>query len=146
MMNNAFKYAVSNPLMLESDYAYTGKDGTCNYDKSKGVGKVDDFTYVPAGMASQLQAALKKGPVSAAVDASGDSFQQYTSGVLTKDCGTRLDHGVLVVGYGTEDDTPYFLVKNSWGADWGQKGYIKIGATDNDDVCGILMAASYPTE
>ena len=147
LMDDAFKYIETNPLELEGDYTYTAKDGTCSYDKSKGVGLVAAFADVAEGSASQLQAALSEhGPVSVAIEADQFSFQMYTSGVLTKGCGTNLDHGVLAVGYGTENDTPYFIVKNSWGASWGDHGYIKIGATDKNDVCGILLAASYPTE
>jgi C1A family cysteine protease len=69
----------------------------------------------------------------------------YTGGVITSGCGQNLDHGVLAVGYGTEAGIDYFLVKNSWGASWGENGYVKIAASD-DNVCGILSAASYPTE
>ena len=70
----------------------------------------------------------------------------YTGGVITSSqCGQQLDHGVLAVGYGTENGTDYFLVKNSWGASWGVNGYVKIGATDSN-TCGILSSASYPLE
>jgi len=67
----------------------------------------------------------------------------YHSGVITSSaCGTSLDHGVLAVGYGTEDDKEYFLVKNSWGASWGDEGYVKLGA---NNICGMLQQPSYPT-
>ena len=84
-----------------------------------------------------------KGPVSVAIEADRMAFQGYTGGVITAGCGTQLDHGVLAVGYGTEDGEDYFLVKNSWGASWGVKGYVKIG---QDNICGILDQPSYPTE
>lgn len=71
------------------------------------------------------------------------AFQMYTSGVITSGCGTNLDHGVLAAGYGDENGDEYFLVKNSWGADWGLGGYLKIGA-GNNNVCGILSDPSYP--
>ena len=71
------------------------------------------------------------------------AFQGYTGGVITgAACGTKLDHGVLAVGYGTEDGQDYFLVKNSWGPSWGDKGYLKIASADN--TCGILMQPVFP--
>ena len=142
-MDAAFDYIVSNPLELEADYPYTARDGSCSYVKTKGVGKVTGYSDVPANSAAQLKAALVKQPVSVAIEADQASFQTYTSGVLTKNCGTQLDHGVLAVGYGTENGVDYFLVKNSWSASWGDNGYIKIG---QNNVCGILQMASYPTE
>merc|ERR1712087_598010 len=68
-----------------------------------------------------------------------------SSGVLTTGCGSQLDHGVLAVGYGVEDGTKYWKVKNSWGSSWGDSGYLKIerGAGGSGE-CGILMSASYP--
>ena len=75
-------------------------------------------------------------------------FQHYTSGVITDTkCGTNLDHAVLIVGYGTEDNLDYWLVKNSWGPEWGDHGYVKILRTDscNDGgICGIAQQPSYP--
>jgi C1A family cysteine protease len=94
---------------------------------------------------TELKAALVLGPVSVAIEADQFAFQAYTSGVITSNCGTNLDHGVLAVGYGTLNGTEYFLVKNSWGAAWGDKGYVRIGASKSN-VCGILSAASYVTE
>jgi len=145
LMDYAFKYIETNPLELESEYPYLAKDGKCSYSKTKGVGAVKSFSDVKSGSAAQLKAALAKGPVSVAIEADKIAFQGYTGGVITsKACGTQLDHGVLAVGYGTEDGTDYFLVKNSWGASWGEKGYVKIGQEGN--ICGILSQPSYPTE
>ena len=127
-MDYAFRYIETNPLELEADYTYTARKGTCKYDKSKGVGEVKGIKDVSRGSASQLKAALAHGPVSVAIEADKRVFQLYKSGVLTSsECGTRLDHGVLAVGYGTEGGQDYFLVKNSWGASWGDQGYVKIG-------------------
>ena len=71
-------------------------------------------------------------------------IRNYTGGVITGLCGINIDHAVLAVGYDTDTDgTPYFLVKNSWGASWGLDGYLKIAATKYD-VCGILGAGSQP--
>merc|ERR1719218_169973 len=145
LMDNAFKYIEKNPLELESDYAYTARDGKCQYDSSKGQGQVAAYTDVQHNSADQLKAALNQQPVSIAIEADQSAFQYYTSGVITKGCGQQLDHGVLAVGYGTLNNEEYFLVKNSWGASWGDKGYVRISASSKN-VCGILSDPSFPTE
>ena len=119
--------------MLETDYPYTALDGSCNYDQTRGYGKVTSYSSIASGDATQLKAALLKGPVSVAIEADDYVFQGYTSGVITSGCGDQLDHGVLAVGYGTEAGQDYFIVKNSWGSSWGDSGYVKIAP----DQCGI---------
>jgi len=68
--------------------------------------------------------------------------------ITSKSCGTSLDHGVLAIGYNLGTTTPYFIVKNSWGASWGNQGYVWIEAsqsTNSPGICGICSMASYPT-
>ena len=90
-----------------------------------------------------LKQAVSKGPVSVAVEADSIVFQLYTGGVIDSTaCGTSLNHGVLAVGYGAD----YWIVKNSWGASWGDKGYLKIKYTESGaGICGINQMNSYPT-
>ncbi|GMP78701.1 hypothetical protein CsSME_00034534 [Camellia sinensis var. sinensis] len=67
-------------------------------------------------------------------------------GVFTGHCGTNLDHGVVAVGYGTEDGVDYWVVRNSWGSNWGENGYIRLERNINSigGKCGIAQMASYP--
>jgi C1A family cysteine protease len=81
-----------------------------------------------------------------AIEADAYVFQSYSSGILSgKECGHSLNHGVLAVGYGTEAGVEYYIVKNSWGVAWGDKGYIKLASDDKHGTCGIQMEPSYPT-
>jgi C1A family cysteine protease len=96
-----------------------------------------------------LREAVSQQPISVAIEADSRTFQLYTSGVITSEsCGTNLDHGVLVVGYGEEDGIAYWLVKNSWGDSWGDNGYVKIersNSTSSHGTCGIAIQPSYPS-
>ena len=142
----AFEYVEKNPLESEDDYSYEGRDGKCHYDRSKGVGTVSNYVNVTPSSADELKAAIAKGPVSVAIEADQLAFQLYFGGVITKDhCGTDLDHGVLAVGYGSENGVDYYLVKNSWGGSWGMQGYVKIAGEDSGPgACGIQMDPSQP--
>jgi C1A family cysteine protease len=146
LMDGAFHYAMDNGMCGESDYSYTASGGTC--EECDPLVKISGCVDVTASNEVDLKTAVSIGPVSVAIEADTKTFQLYKSGVLTGDaCGTNLDHGVLAVGYGTEDGTEYWLVKNSWGTSWGESGYIKIGRSDSTSskgVCGIAMQPSYP--
>ncbi|XP_050293805.1 procathepsin L-like [Anthonomus grandis grandis] len=147
IMDYAFQYVIDNGIMSESDYPYEGYDNTCRFDESKMVTKVASFVDITPGSEDDLQAAVATvGPISVAVDAS--YFQLYDSGVFdSQACGNSrgyLNHGILAVGYGTtEDGVEYWLVKNSWGQDWGENGYIRM-SRNKDNQCGIATYSSYP--
>jgi len=145
-MAGAFQWWKNNKSELEADYKYTAKTGTCHSTDYTGVDNTTGFVQVTANSSDALMTAIANGPVSVAIEADKSVFQTYTSGILNSTaCGTQLDHGVLAVGYGTENGTPYYLVKNSWNTTWGDKGYIKLANTGNGaGICGIQMGAVYP--
>jgi C1A family cysteine protease len=146
LMDGAFQYAIDNGMCAEEEYTYKAKSGSCQSCAT--VVTMSSCVDVTPQNEIDLEKAASIGPVSVAIEADTKTFQMYTSGVITSDaCGTNLDHGVLVVGYGTENNTPYWLVKNSWGTSWGENGYVKIGKSDSTrtpGVCGIAMEPSYP--
>jgi len=147
LMDNAFQYAIDNGMCTESEDPYTAKKETCDTDCDKKA-FYSSCQDVTANNQQDLAAAVSQQPVSIAIEADTKAFQLYTSGVLTGSaCGTNLDHGVLIVGYGTEDGQDYWLVKNSWSTSWGDNGYIKIGKSDSTNdvgVCGIASTPSFP--
>jgi C1A family cysteine protease len=149
LMDYGFQYIINNHgLTTEDNYPYTAKDGTCNKQKASNVAaNIIGFTDVPPNSELALMTAIARQPVSVAVEADQSSFQMYSSGVMTATCGTNLDHGVLAVGYGTLNNQDYWIVKNSWGADWGLNGYILLGRGAKygaNGQCGIQMDPSYP--
>jgi len=147
-MSHAFFYVIDNGLCSESDYPYTAKDGTCQSSTCNSQIKLKGCYNVPANNQQLLKDAVMTNAVSIAIEADTAVFQSYKSGVITsKLCGTTLDHGVLIVGYGVEDGIKYWLVKNSWGPSWGDNGYIKLERSDltNDPgVCGVSMQPTFP--
>ena len=154
LMDNAFTWIRKNGgLCSEQEYPYvsgtTKTEGTCKTSCNiNSNSKVVSFVDVPPNSDDAMMNAVSKQPVSVAIEADQPAFQLYKSGVFTGSCGTNLDHGVLVVGYGTEGTTDYYTVKNSWGQTWGVNGYIKLGRgsayNNGAGQCGVLMEASYP--
>jgi len=143
----AFKYAETNPQELSKDYPYTAKDGSCKASKSKEIVKTSGYTWVSPKSDKQLKAAIAKQPTSVSVNSSTD-FHHYTSGILNdKNCGSSTNHAIVAVGYGADSKgQEYYLVRNSWGASWGEKGYIRVAAgMDGVGICGILTKPSRPT-
>lgn len=150
VMDSAFTWISKNGgLCSEESYPYvsgiTEKNGNCQstcslLSNSKVIKYVD---IVPSSDTAMLSA-LNLQPVSVAIQADQKDFQLYKSGVFTGTCGTSLDHGVLLVGYGED----YYILKNSWGESWGQNGYIYLGRgdqyNDGDGQCGVLLQGSYP--
>lgn len=108
-------------ITTENDYPYKGKDGTCQKKKTRDHAvKISVYEAVPANNQNRVQAAVAQQPVSVAIDAGNFEFQLYSSGIFSGSCADQLNHGVAAVGYGESRGREYWLVKNSWGRDWGE--------------------------
>nr|UHM21912.1 cathepsin L7 [Zabrotes subfasciatus] len=148
MMDNAFRYIKDNGgIDTEQSYPYDAKDEKCHYNPRESGATDKGYVDIESGDEEQLKAAVATvGPISVAIDASHMGFQFYQKGVYSDpECSsTELDHGVLVVGYGTDESgQDYWLIKNSWGTSWGDQGYIKI-ARNKNNMCGVATQSSYP--
>jgi len=121
-------------LMLTADYPYTATDSsdgdTCNFDQTKVHVQLNGYNFAPSTDEGVIATFLfQTGPLAIGINAT--PFQTYTSGIIDEDANdcdpTELDHGVTIVGYGTNSSQiPYWIIKNSWGADWGEQGYVRV--------------------
>ncbi|CAN6203794.1 unnamed protein product [Urochloa humidicola] len=143
-------------ITTEADYPYTGATGDCDGAKlSHNAASIAGLRRVPTRSEAALAAAVAAQPVAVSIEAGGVNFQHYRKGVYNGPCGTRLNHGVTVVGYGQEepgdgsggDGDRYWIVKNSWGEGWGDGGYIRMRKDVDgkpEGLCGIAIRPSYP--
>jgi cathepsin L len=153
-MYQGVEYGIKNGMELESSYPYTGTSGGgCKYSASKVASKdVAGYTNVTSGDEDALKSAAYTQPiVSVGIDASSIFFQLYSTGVyddtiFCKSDANDLDHGVAVVGYGTDSKSKkdYWIVRNSWGTTWGQQGYIWM-VRNKKNQCGVATQACFAT-
>ena len=119
----AFNYSVGAGLAAESDYPYRGRDGMCKAQMAASA-HISGYQRLPANdYAALMNAVATVGPVAISVDA---GWMMYEEGVYSSACGSTIDHAVGLVGYGSDNGEDYWLVRNSWGSGWGEKGYIRI--------------------
>lgn len=144
-MTNAYTYIQKHGIPLEKAYPYTAEDGKCN-KKAKTFWKIDGWKQLKKHKSEALIAAVYQQPISIGIEA--DEILDYKSGIFDdSSCGTNLDHGVLMIGYGTSKGEDFWLVKNSWATSWGENGYIRFKREmkKKTNVCGILLESEFPT-
>ncbi len=143
---DAFNYLMTTGIALEKNYPYKAVDDQCK-EKSVPIQiKISNFTDIAYGDTKAMEEAIQTRTLSVGVAASHFVFRFYNGGVVTTGCpGDVISHAVTVVGAGTENEIPYWLVRNSWGPNWGDNGYMKIARTSDgtNGVCGISCCAQY---
>uniref|UniRef100_A0AAQ5XQ37 Pro-cathepsin H n=1 Tax=Amphiprion ocellaris TaxID=80972 RepID=A0AAQ5XQ37_AMPOC len=145
--SQAFEYIMYNKgLMTETDYPYKAVEGTCMYRPHLAAAFVKEVMNVTAyNEMEMVDAVATRNPVSFAFEVTSD-FMLYSKGVYTStECHNTTDkvnHAVLAVGYGQDNGTTYWIVKNSWGSSWGMNGYFFIERGKN--MCGLAACSSFP--
>ncbi|KAL0695629.1 hypothetical protein Bca4012_062809 [Brassica carinata] len=127
LMEKAFNYVAQKGITGDDEYPFLEEDGICQFEDET-VMQIRGFQFVPRNNERALLEAVSRQPVSVGIFAKLDSIIHYSSGVYdAPDCGTDVTHAVTIVGYGTSPEgIKYWLAKNSWGATWGENGYIKL--------------------
>ncbi|CAG9314229.1 unnamed protein product [Blepharisma stoltei] len=147
----AFEYVIGNPgLASDKVYPFNSGNGIVNNCvptlASQTAASISGYANVaPVDDPAALIAAITQQPIAVGVEADQYVWQYYKTGVITNNCGTNINHFALVVGYNNSAQVPYYIVKNSWGANWGMSGYLYIAIGSDTGVCGIQMLSSYPT-
>ncbi|KAJ1280720.1 hypothetical protein BS78_04G254200 [Paspalum vaginatum] len=150
IMDFAFAYIMGNQgIHTEEDYPYLMEEGYCKEKQPHAsVVTINGYEDVPANSEISFLKALAHQPVSVGIAAGTRDFQFYKGGVFDGACSDELDHAVTAVGYGSSYGQDYITMKNSWGKNWGEQGYVRIkrGTGTPEGVCGVYTMASYPVK
>uniref|UniRef100_UPI00383BF722 Procerain n=1 Tax=Calotropis gigantea TaxID=4066 RepID=UPI00383BF722 len=140
---DAFKYIKVHGIASSKDYPYVGVQGPCQPKEI--VLKISGYRGIVRNNEKYLQIIASQQVVSISIKV-GKDFQHYKSGIFNGTCGDKINHGVNVVGYGSENGIPYWIVRNSWGKGWGEQGYIRMRRNTSNPAgcCGVAITPTFP--
>ena len=146
LMPFAFEYVMDNQISTEKDYPYKGVEGQCRASSMIEKYSLDSFAQIDPVNVNGLIAAIETTVISVSIEVQND-FMFYSGGVYHSDkkCGSQLNHAIAAVGYNTEASDPYFIIRNSWGTEWGIGGYVNMSIGTESGTCGVANPTdSYP--
>jgi len=145
LMDQAFQWVIANGGICDwQEYQYTAETGNCMSGNCTNVAAIKAYVDVPTLDENALMTATYSTVVSTAVEADQSVFQFYTGGIIdSAACGDELDHGMTVVGWGTDKGVDYWTLRNMWGEAWGEAGYVRLVRGKN--MCGLATEPSYVT-
>jgi cathepsin F len=139
---NAYKYIASaGGIKTDQQYPYKATEGSCSFTTDKADVQIKGSRKIPADEATMAEALINEGPLSIGLNA---HYMQFYSGGISDPvhCDSQMDHAVLIVGFGVENEVPYWIIKNSWGPDWGEAGYYRI--VRGKGMCGLAQDVTNP--
>jgi len=146
--SNAYKFMISSKTGLEKEtaYPYKAKNGQCKAEASEEKAFVGDWVSISKDEDQIAAAVMKYGPLAIGINAG--PMQTYSGGIAHPSkllCNpSKLDHGVAIVGFGVESGTKYWVIRNSWGASWGEQGYYRI--VRGTGACGLNTMVTTATK
>eukprot|EP01025_Chloroclados_australasicus_P026506 TRINITY_DN2636_c0_g1_i1.p1 TRINITY_DN2636_c0_g1~~TRINITY_DN2636_c0_g1_i1.p1 ORF type:complete len:371 (-),score=29.40 TRINITY_DN2636_c0_g1_i1:232-1308(-) len=144
----AYDWMRTQGILRYVTYPYTEGKTSCNNSllNSPAFTHIKSWTQMPPNNEHLMMRQLVKQPIAVALQGYTRDFQLYRSGVYDGNCKYSLDHAAALVGYGTKNGKDYYLLKNSWGRNWGQDGYMYIARNYSDQrgKCGIAMYPAFP--
>ncbi|XP_002980232.2 mexicain [Selaginella moellendorffii] len=149
--SDAFEYARTHSIAAAADYPFVGEAGACKHKEKQGKVSLKEFESIEGtdkAIEKNMLKAVHNQPLTAVIDGSKAEFKSYAGGIYKGPCAESGSLSVLVVGYGSENGDKYWIIKNSWGTEWGENGYMKLECNSNifGGRCGIYINVFYPTE
>ncbi|CAG9313014.1 unnamed protein product [Blepharisma stoltei] len=142
---NSFQFAMAHGLTSNTNYPYKGTKGKCTTKaQNQPVANIISYQTAEANAPNNLMGLVVQQPITVVVQSNQAAWRMYTGGIISQDCGTDVDHSVLIVGFDNTNNPPYWIVKNSYGPSWGESGYLRIAITSGEGVCGINLYPAYP--
>ncbi|XP_053575862.1 uncharacterized protein LOC128665147 [Bombina bombina] len=146
---NALGYVAQHGIMKRKDYEYTQQKFTCKYEENEAIQLNVTKYYVLPGEDNMASSLAYEGPLTVgfAVD---EDFQLYSDGIFDGDCAESANHAIIIVGYGTEqgnevdddESEDYWIIRNSWGKEWGEGGYARVKRNANKCNIGDMAATA----